>query len=163
MDRRLIILRHAKSSWKSDAKTDHDRPLNNRGRRDAPRVARELKELGWEPTLVVSSDACRTRETWGLMREVFDPDVDVVFTRDFYGAELGDVQDASLDWPDGVETVMVIGHNPGWENMAYSLSGMPIGMTTCNAVMLQGSGDSWVQALQTRWELCGVLRPRELD
>ena len=64
MRRRLIVLRHAKSAWDTDAATDHERPLNKRGRRDALRVAEKIAKLGWQPEQVISSDAERTRETW---------------------------------------------------------------------------------------------------
>ncbi len=67
MTMRLIIMRHAKSDWNSGAASDHARPLNKRGRRDAPRVANRLGELGWQPDYVISSDSRRTRETLELM------------------------------------------------------------------------------------------------
>ena len=60
MQRRLMVMRHAKSSWKSQVPTDHERPLNERGRRDAARVGKRLAELGWVPDFVVSSDSRRT-------------------------------------------------------------------------------------------------------
>ena len=69
MKRRLIVMRHAKSSWKDPGQTDHERPLNGRGRRSAPLVAARLAELGWAPTRVHSSDAARTVETWRGMEE----------------------------------------------------------------------------------------------
>ena len=72
MERRLIVMRHAKSSWKSDAETDHLRPLNKRGRDSAPLVAARLVELGWIPEAVYSSDSLRTRETWdGMMNALY--------------------------------------------------------------------------------------------
>ena len=67
MAKRLLVTRHAKSSWKSGEDSDHARPLNKRGRRDAPRVAAHLVGLGWVPEQVLSSDSQRTRETLGLM------------------------------------------------------------------------------------------------
>ncbi len=72
MQRRIIVMRHAKSSWKSDAPDDHSRPLNRRGRRDAPRVAQELARRGWVPERVFSSDARRTRQTWEIMAPYFE-------------------------------------------------------------------------------------------
>ena len=72
MRRRIIVMRHAKSSWKSGARDDHARPLNKRGRRDAPRIAARLAELGWVPERVISSDSERTRQTWARMEEAFD-------------------------------------------------------------------------------------------
>jgi phosphohistidine phosphatase SixA len=80
MRRRLMIMRHAKSSWKGQVPTDHDRPLNTRGRRDAVRVGKRLAKLGWVPDLVVSSDSRRTRETWERMQRRF-PEARVSFTR----------------------------------------------------------------------------------
>lgn len=64
---RLIIMRHAKSSWRDPLLDDHDRPLNKRGRRDAPRVAAELQRRGWAPKAVIMSDSVRTTETWARM------------------------------------------------------------------------------------------------
>ena len=69
MHRRLIIMRHAKSSWTSGALSDHERPLNARGIRDAPRVGAALVKRGWLPQLVLSSDSERTRETFAGMSE----------------------------------------------------------------------------------------------
>ena len=65
--KRLIVMRHAKSDWGTNAPTDHARPLNKRGQRDAPRVAQRLVELDWLPQYIVSSDSTRTRETYELM------------------------------------------------------------------------------------------------
>src|SRR5262245_30773186 len=84
MQRLLMLMRHAKSSWKSPAQTDHARPLNKRGRHDAPRVGKRLAQDGWVPDRVVSSDSRRTRETWERMERYF-PDARVSFTRALYG------------------------------------------------------------------------------
>ena len=65
MQRRLMLMRHAKSSWKSQVPTDHERPLNERGRRDAARVGKRLAKLGWLPDVVVGSDSRRTEEKPG--------------------------------------------------------------------------------------------------
>ena len=83
MQRRLMLMRHAKSSWKSQVPTDHERPLNERGRRDAARVGKRLAKLGWVPDLVVGSDSRRTEETWERMQKRF-PDARVRFTRALY-------------------------------------------------------------------------------
>ncbi len=64
-ERTLLIIRHAKSDWESGA-PDHERPLNARGRREAPKLGKHLAALGLRPDLVVCSDAARARQTWGL-------------------------------------------------------------------------------------------------
>jgi len=163
MERRLILLRHAKSSWKSGASGDHDRPLSKRGRRDAPRVAAYLEELGWVPELVVSSTSKRTRQTWQRMeRELRIDPSNVHYEEDLYHGGLAEVRASARGWPPNVETVMVIGHNPGWEDALYALSHRELVMTTGNAALLRGRGETWDEALHRPWELAQLLRPREL-
>ena len=64
-------MRHAKSDWKDSSLTDHQRPLNKRGKRDAPQMAAKLSELGWQPSRVLTSDSQRTMETLDLMKSSF--------------------------------------------------------------------------------------------
>ena len=155
-------MRHAKSSWDSDAPTDHARPLNRRGRRDAPRVARRLSELGWVPDAVCSSDSERTRQTWSLMSAELEPDVPVTFTPTLFHAGLGGIQTAAERWPDEIATVLVLGHNPGWEDALTMLSGRAEVMTTANAGLLVGEGATWSEALERGWDLEALIRPKEL-
>lgn len=162
MQRRLILMRHAKSSWSSESSTDHGRPLNGRGRRDAPRIAEVLERMGWAPDAVWSSDSSRTRETWELMEEALGTPPDAVFTNALYHAGLDDIFQEAHDWPADAHTVLVLGHNPGWEHAVMALGGEPAGMTTANAALLEGEGDDWVAALDGTWRLIDVLRPREL-
>ena len=132
MKRRLIIMRHAKSSWKSDAPTDHARPLNNRGRKDAPRVSQRLVDIGWQPQLVLSSDSQRTRETCQLMHEawVSETKVPVKYLRPFYAGGVDEVVPALTKVPDDVTSVLALGHNPGWEEVVAWLCGQPVHLTT---------------------------------
>jgi phosphohistidine phosphatase len=164
MLRRLIVLRHAKSDWDTDAATDHERPLNKRGRRDAPRVADHMAELGWKPEKVFSSDARRTRETWKRMRKAFDSGIKAKFTKSLYHTGIGAVREVVASVPDKVETVMVIGHNPGWESVIDTLTGEEVRLTTCNAALLSIEADSWADAISTdaAWNLDRVLRPKDL-
>lgn len=163
MQRRLILFRHAKSSWKSGAVTDHARPLNKRGRRDAPRMAAELIERGWWPQVVLSSDSERTRETWQRMsegREAPEPE----WLRDIYLGGPPELRAALETVPDDVETVMLIGHNPGCEEVLTWLSGAQEPMTTANAALLTTDAPTWRDAVAARhrFELSTILRPKEL-
>ncbi len=164
MTRRLIVLRHAKSAWNTDAATDHDRPLNKRGRRDAPRIGARLAELGWLPDRVISSDATRTRETFERLSSDWREPVDVSFTRALYGAGYREVQSTLGKLDAGVCTAMVIGHNPGWEELVETLTGADHRMTTSNAALLTIEADGWKQAMKRRgcWQLHQLLRPKEL-
>ena len=114
------------------------------------------------PELVVSSDSQRTRETWARMEGIFREEIAVEFTREFYGAGTGEIAESSLEWPDAVSTVMVLGHNPGWEYAVATLSGVHTTMTTANAALLVGEGDDWHQAMNGNWSLSDLLRPKEL-
>ena len=163
MLRRLILLRHTKSDWESGADTDHARPLNARGRRDAPRVAAKLVELGWLPAVVISSDAVRTRETWALMKDAFDG-VEAAFTEDLYLGDLAAIRTAAAAVGPTARCLMLIGHNPGWEDAASTLAQRGVSLTTCNAAMLTVEADTWVAAFDDvdAWQLEQVVRPKEL-
>lgn len=161
--RRLIVLRHAKSDWDSGAKGDHARPLNDRGRRDAPRIAERLRTMGWVPQAVISSDATRTRETWARMQAALGGDPAVSFTQALYLMGIDEIRAALRDQPPQIDTVMVLGHNPGWEDAVHELSGVRVRMTTCNAALLHTSAETWAEAAARRdWALDTLLRPKEL-
>jgi phosphohistidine phosphatase len=161
MQRRLILMRHAKSSWKFPELDDHARPLNKRGRRSAPQVAAALAERGWVPELVVSSDSARTRETWaGMAPALGEPEV--VFTERLYHEGLEALIEEAAGWPPEVACVLALGHNPCWEDALAALCGEAERMTTANAALLVGEGEDWPLALGGRWALEALIRPREL-
>lgn len=166
-ERRLIVMRHAKSAWDTDAADDHARPLTDRGRRDARRVAEALVERGWIPDRVVSSDARRTVETWERMADRFPLPVDVLCTRRLYHAG-GDAFAAVVgEQPDALGTLLVLGHNPGWEEVARRLTGLPIGFSTATAALLRQPGGRWRELVGadpaggSYWDVVDVLHPRE--
>jgi len=160
MNRRLIIMRHAKSSWKDPGQSDHERTLDDRGRRSAPLVATRLAELGWAPTIVHSSDAMRTVETWRGMESTFgEPgELEVTFTRDLYLSGLAEIIEASAEWGDAPGPALVLGHNPGWEDAVGQLTDTRVSMGTANAALLDGSGDSWAAALRGPWSLVEMIQ-----
>ena len=162
MGKRLIIMRHAKSSWTSGAATDHLRPLNKRGRREAPRVGARLQDLGWLPDLVIASDSERTRETWQRMKAEFPHSIEQRFSRAFYPGGLSAITNECSMLTEDVSTLLVLGHNPGWEDAVSGLCGEWVRMTTANAALLESDADDWAQAIEATWELVEVLRPKEL-
>ncbi len=173
MPRRLIVMRHAKSSWESDAPDDHERPLNKRGLRDAPRIGRHLRELGWVPDLVLSSDALRTRQTYYGLCEGLEETIPAIFTPNLYHGGYQSLLDEAASVPEEVQTLLVLGHNPGWQELVKKLSGSEVPMKTATAVLLtlpdpveeQGKEPSdWVSALrQGTWQIADVLEPRKLS
>lgn len=117
----LILLRHAKSDW-PDGVADHDRPLTDRGRRDAPRSGAWLVEHGRVPDRALVSTAQRTRETYGLAAEAFPADPELVFTDEIYAASAGQILEVVRRTPEGVGTLIVVAHNPGTQSLALALA-----------------------------------------
>lgn len=163
VERRIIVMRHAKSSWSTSAATDHARPLNQRGRRDAPRVADRLTDLGWQPQHILSSDAQRTRETCELMLGRWEEGIGVNLTNTLYLAGPRELASELPGVSDEVETLLVLGHNPGWEGVVHVLSEQNVTMKTATAALLTcESCEEWSDALGRVWALEDVIYPREL-
>ncbi|MFT5683318.1 MAG: phosphohistidine phosphatase [Myxococcota bacterium] len=155
---RLLLLRHAKSAWGTDVASDHDRPLNKRGQRNAPAMGVRLAEAGWVPDVVLCSTATRTRQTWAAMEDLA-PDVVVTFLPKLYLT--GPRAALPLLAEQTAETVMLVGHNPGFETLASVLSGIEVQMTTCNAALLTSTAADWARAVEGTWTLEDLLRPRK--
>ena len=109
----LLLVRHAKSSWDHPGVDDHDRPLNARGRRDAPEMGRRLAERGLVPDRILSSTALRARTTAQLIAEGLGFDVDrIILDERLYAASADEVLRVIGEIDGDVGTAMVVGHNP---------------------------------------------------
>ncbi len=117
----LYLLRHAKSSWSDPTLPDHERPLSPRGRRDAKRIAGHLLEHGVTPELVLCSTSKRTRETLELVRPALGA-ATVELEPELYGASAQTLLERVRAVPESVASVMLIGHNPGLEDLALFLA-----------------------------------------
>lgn len=117
---RLVLLRHAKSAWPDVA--DHERPLGPRGLRDAPAAGLWLRDTGCVPSLVICSTARRTRETWALAAAQLGASVPVRFDERVYAAEPEELLEVVSEVPEEVRTLLLVGHNPGLEDLALSLA-----------------------------------------
>lgn len=161
MKRRLIVMRHCKSSWDHPGVADHQRPLNGRGRRDAPAIGARLGALGWIPETVVSSDSQRTRQTWAGVNDGLGTDIEPDWERALYHAGTTDIVDIIQAQDADIAALMVLGHNPGFGEFASWLSGAYLEMTTGNAVLLEADTDDW-SLDPSQWTLVEVLQPRDL-
>ena len=142
--RQLLILRHAKSSWANSSLDDWHRPLNERGLRDAPRVGEWLRAQSLVPDLIIASDAVRARTTAqmvatsaGYARELaVEPSLYLATPKDII-AVLNGVPD------DTARSVMIVGHNPGLEDLIEQLTGEGRDLPTAALVHLELLTDSW--------------------
>jgi phosphohistidine phosphatase len=159
----LLVLRHAKSSWDDPALDDHERPLNGRGRKDAPRVGAMLKASGLIPDLVISSDAVRASATAGAAADAAGYDGEVVRDRRLYLASPRDILSVLRGArPHDADIVMIVGHNPGLEELVLHLTSKPEPMPTAAVAQIELSIEEWQElTMSTRGRLVDVWRPRE--
>lgn len=149
----LILMRHAKSSWKQAGQRDHQRPLNKRGQSDAPAMGRRIVDAGWAPELALVSDAARTEETWAWMRDAFEQDVPFQLVDSLYHAGPDEMIAAIEAHVTDEQTVLILAHNPGLEDAVLEWTGEAIVMKTSNAVLLTHV-QPWSEALgRSDWRL----------
>ncbi|MFG2133388.1 SixA phosphatase family protein [Streptomyces sp. NPDC048751] len=120
--RRLVVLRHAKSAW-PEGVPDHERPLAPRGRRDAPAAGRALAEIDCLPDLALCSTATRARETWELASAQWGTPPPVRHDPRLYAADVPELLQVVREAPAQAATLLLIGHNPGLEELVLDLAG----------------------------------------
>jgi phosphohistidine phosphatase len=167
--KRLLLLRHAKSSWDEPGLADHDRPLAPRGLRASKRIAEHFRAERIAPELVLCSTSTRTRETLeGILPALVD-DVKVRMERDIYAASSPQLLELLHGLEDRVASAMLIGHNPGIEDLAVELAsrGEQLGelrakFPTAALATLVFGGD-WRDLAPGRAELVAFVKPRDLE
>jgi len=160
----VLLLRHAKSSWKDADLPDHDRPLNHRGERDAPRMGRLMKEQALVPELILSSTAKRARETALRVTEACGYTGEVRLLSELYLAEPDAYLAVLRSLPDAVGHVMLVGHNPGMEQLLERLVGQAHALPTAALAVVELPIDRWEQAgPPPLGKLRGLWLPKELD
>jgi phosphohistidine phosphatase len=159
----LLILRHAKSSWNGPVRDDHERPLNDRGVRDAPRVGAVLRDHGLIPDVIVSSDAVRARLTAEAVVDAAGYSGQILLDRQLYLADPADILSVLRDVPENADIVMIVGHNPGLEDLVELLTDEAHDMPTAALAQVVLPIDSWRDLdLSTRGTLVDHWRPKEL-
>jgi phosphohistidine phosphatase len=167
--RTLYLLRHAKSSWSDSTLADRERPLAPRGRRDAKRMGEHLVEGGIEPELALCSPAVRTRETLERLGGALGL-VTVRFEEELYAASWTGLLERLHDVPETVASVLLIGHNPGLEDLALALASSGPDLARLEAKFPTGalatlaiSTATWKELSEGDAVLTAFVVPRELD
>jgi len=159
----LLLLRHAKSSWKDESLADQDRPLAKRGLRDAPLVGKLLNDANLLPDLILSSTARRARQTVELATEAAGYSGEVSWLDDLYAAAPEEILELLSTLPAYYTTVMVVGHNPGLEELMALLTDQVDSLTTAALAQIDLPVDGWDQLTdETQGKLVNIWRPREL-
>ena len=160
----LLVLRHAKSNWSDPALDDHERPLNRRGRRDGPRMGELVREYGLIPDVVISSDAVRARLTAEAVAEAARSEGEILLDRRLYIASpAGILAVLRTVRETKAGTVMIVGHNPGLEELVEQLTGEQHDLPTAALARIVLPIDRWRDLkVSTRGTLLGLWRPKEL-
>ena len=159
----LLILRHAKSSWDDESLDDHDRPLNKRGKRDAPRMGQLLRDEDLLPELILCSTAVRARKTLDKVCEAANYGGEKALNGELYMAGPSTYVDVLRSVDDRVERVMVVGHNPGLEELLSDLAGIDEHLSTAALAVVELPIERWNELeLRTAGKLVQLFRPKEL-
>ena len=153
----LALFRHAKTERDSATGRDFDRALTDRGRSDAERVGAEIQRLGLHCDLVLASPARRSVET---VEHAGIPSPS--FNERIYDAPAGQLLELVRNVDDGVERLMMVGHNPGFERLASRLAGNDIEMPTGSLIVIDLPIERWADADQESGRLVRFITPREL-
>jgi phosphohistidine phosphatase len=167
--KRLYLLRHAKSSWDDPTLADRDRPLAPRGRRAAKVMAKHLRRNAIAPQLVLCSPSSRTRQTLTRIAPALGKSAEVQIRSELYAASAAELLAVLRQVPDGVGSVMLIGHNPGLQDLALSLArgGPEIdrvrGKFPTAALATLGFRAGWRELAPGSAELVSFVKPKELS
>ncbi|SFP82068.1 SixA phosphatase family protein [Hydrogenimonas thermophila] len=150
--RELFILRHAKSSWDDPSLADFDRPLNSRGKEDAPLMGEHLAKLGVKPDIIVSSPAKRAKKTAKIVAEQlgFNPEK-IEFRETIYEASPQSLLYLVCQFPENAKRVMLVGHNPGLTELANILGDIKIeNIPTAGVVGIAFDTSKWEEACRMK-------------
>ena len=142
----LFLIRHAKTSWDDMALADKDRPLNDRGRRDAPKVGERLAKRRVKPDLILSSPATRALATAQIIAKKLDyKRSDIVVIDRLYASEADELLDVIRHLDDGNDCVLLFGHNPELTELAHRLSSGITHLPTCAVAEFAFDAKSWTR------------------
>lgn len=159
----LLILRHAKSSWKFPDLTDHDRPLNSRGKRDAPLIGKKLAKEGLVPDVIIASSAIRAHATAKKVAKASGYRGEIAVESSLYGEGPTTYLNILRNQLDQYDKVLLVGHNPDVEQLLHILTGTEVIMPTCALAHLRLILERWVDLNNnTKGKLIKIWRPKEL-
>jgi phosphohistidine phosphatase len=158
----LLLLRHAKSDWQDANLRDFDRPLAQRGRRDAPKMGRALNEKFIQPDLILCSPAVRATQTMEQFKEAAALDLPISFEQNIYEATVGELMKIVRRLPEDKNSVLMIGHNPGFEALLRRLTGVSEHMATAALACIELPVESWADVEDGQGKLAWFMTPKTI-
>jgi len=158
----LYLLRHAKSSWNDASQRDFERPLSDRGREACALIGEFIEEKGIEFDLILVSTAVRTRETIELVKERAKLDSEVRYDDRIYEATVSQLLEVISQVDNDREHVLLVGHNPGMEELLTLLTGEHLRVTTANLSRIKIQATKWSDSLANTGTLDWIIRPKEI-
>ncbi len=157
----LYLLRHAKSSWKEQDLQDFDRPLNNRGREAAPLVGRFIRKKKLHVDLLLSSPAKRARQTASLVKGAAGLAAELIYDERIYEADAARLVEVVTQSVDSVDALMLVGHNPGMEELLTFLTGEERHMPTAALACVVLGVEKWGKVQERAGRLEWLVRPKD--
>lgn len=163
--KKLIVVRHAKSSWDFPGMDDHDRPLNNRGKKSAPEMGRRLAKRNIKPEIIITSSAKRAAATARrIAEEIAFPVGDIRKEPVFYHGSIGNIVAVLQSVNDDINNVMIFGHNPGLTDLVNFLTGSDIyNIPTCGIAEIEFDILSWSMVGKNGGELVYFDYPKKIS
>ena len=158
----LYLLRHAKSSWKEQGLEDFDRPLNGRGQEAAPLVGRFIRKRKLKVDLLISSPAERARQTAALVGETAQFKAEQLFDERIYEADAPRLLEVVSQAVESAEALMLVGHNPGMEELLTLLTGELRSMPTATLACIVLDVEKWAKVREGAGRLEWLVRPKDL-
>jgi len=168
--RRLVLVRHAKTEKDSESGKDQDRRLDQRGLSDSTLIATWFSENRIAPDLVLVSSAVRTRQTWEILKAAF-PKSEMAFLDDLYLASAMEIFQIVRTTPSKVKTLMIVGHNPGLHEVAWTLTGkadasdrnaLANNFPTAAIAVIDFSFSDWKKLMPQEGTLSVFVAPKQL-
>jgi len=141
--KRVYLIRHAKSSWKDMSLDDFDRPLNKRGKANAPMMGERLSVKGVKPDLIISSPAKRAKMTAEVLAEKVTYEKEILFDDDIYDAFIEDLEDILRAVSDSNRCIFLIGHNPELNDLVQHYVHFDENLPTCGIVEIEFDCEAW--------------------
>jgi phosphohistidine phosphatase len=157
----LYVLRHAKSDWNDASLTDFERPLNERGVHAAQKMGAFMQQRGIVPDLIISSPARRARETAQIIKDAAVIAAEIHFEPRIYEAGMGDLMEIVSQVENDCEKLLIVGHNPGFEQLVEILSGEFQPMPTAALAEIELPIENWSETIRGG-KLKNLFKPKEI-